>query len=124
MPSCGAWNAKFQDYFGIDVPNDADGVLQDVHWSQGSFGYFPTYALGNVLGAMLWEKINAELPSLQDEISGGELGSLREWLGENIHRHGSFYTPMDLLDRVLGVRQLDAKPLVSYLTAKVDELYG
>lgn len=119
-----AWNAKFQEYFGIDVPNDADGVLQDVHWSQGSFGYFPTYALGNVLGAMLWEKINAELPGLQGDISAGELGSLREWLGENIHRHGSFYPPMDLLERVLGVRQLDARPLVSYLTAKVDELYG
>ncbi len=119
-----AWHAKFREYLGVDVPNDAQGVLQDVHWSQGSFGYFPTYALGNVLGAMLWEKINVELPSLQDEIAKGELGSLREWLGENIHRHGSFYTPNDLLDRVLGVRALDAQPLVRYLTAKVDELYG
>jgi carboxypeptidase Taq len=119
-----AWRAKFRDYFGIDVPNDAEGVLQDVHWSQGSFGYFPTYALGNVLGAMLWTRINAELPDLEDEISRGELQSLRAWLKENIHQHGSFYTPNDLLDRVLGTRQLDAKPLISYLTAKVDELYG
>lgn len=119
-----AWSEKFRDYFGIDVPNDADGVLQDVHWSQGSFGYFPTYALGNVLGAMLWEKIHAEIPALDQEISAGELGTLREWLRENIHQHGSFYTPNDLLDKVLSVRQLDAAPLVNYLTAKVSELYG
>jgi carboxypeptidase Taq len=119
-----AWNAKFSEYFGIDVPNDAQGVLQDVHWSQGSFGYFPTYALGNVLSAMLWEKINAEIPTLSEDISGGEFGSLRTWLKENIHRHGSFYLPMDLLEKVMGVRELDAKPLIAYLTNKVDELYG
>lgn len=119
-----AWRAKFQDYFGIEVPNDAEGVLQDVHWSQGSFGYFPTYALGNVLGAMLWSRIESELPDLNSEISTGELQSLRAWLRENIHQHGSFYTPADLLERVLGTRQLDAKPLIAYLTAKVDELYG
>jgi carboxypeptidase Taq len=119
-----AWNAKFKEYFGIDVPDDAQGVLQDVHWSQGSFGYFPTYALGNVLSAMLWERINAEIPSLADDISSGEFGSLRGWLKENIHQHGSFYLPMDLLEKVMGVRQLDAKPLIAYLTSKVDELYG
>jgi carboxypeptidase Taq len=118
-----AWNAKFKEYFGIEVPEDAQGVLQDVHWSQGSFGYFPTYALGNVLGAMLWEKINGEIPSLTDDISSGEFGSLRGWLKENIHQHGSFYLPMDLLEKVMGVRQLDAKPLIAYLTNKVDELY-
>ena len=119
-----AWNTKFREYFGIDVPNDAQGVLQDVHWSQGSLGYFPTYALGNVLAAMLWKRINAEIPSLEQDLSAGDLSGLRAWLGDNIHQHGSFYLPMDLMEKVLGVRQLDAKPLIAYLTQKVDELYG
>lgn len=119
-----AWNAKFKEYFGIEVPNDAQGVLQDVHWSQGSIGYFPTYALGNVLSAMLWQRINAEMPSLEQDIASGEFANLRKWLRDNIHQHGSFYQPMDLLEKVLGVRQLDAQPLIAYLTKKVDELYG
>jgi len=119
-----AWNTKFREYFGIDVPNDAQGVLQDVHWSQGSLGYFPTYALGNVLASMLWKRINAEIPSLEQDLSAGDLSGLRAWLGDNIHQHGSFYLPMDLMEKVLGVRQLDAKPLIAYLTQKVDELYG
>ncbi|HWV25204.1 MAG TPA: carboxypeptidase M32 [Thermomicrobiales bacterium] len=119
-----AWNAKVKDYLGLDVPNDAEGVLQDVHWGSGSIGYFPTYALGNVLAAMLWSRISSELPNLTDDFARGEFASLRTWLGENIHQHGSKYMPMDLLDKVLGVRQLDAEPLIDYLTAKVNDLYG
>jgi carboxypeptidase Taq len=119
-----AWNSKISDYFSIDVPNDAQGVLQDVHWGSGSFGYFPTYALGNVLSAMLWEKITAENTGLLDDFEKGEFSGLRTWLGENIHQYGSKYMPMDLLDKVLGVRQLNAEPLINYLTAKVNDLYG
>lgn len=119
-----AWNAKYKDYLGVDVPSDSDGVLQDVHWSGGSMGYFPTYALGNVLGAMLWQRITTELPNLESEFAQGEFGSLREWSRENVHQHGSRYTPNDLLQRVLGTRKLDAQPLLDFLSAKVDELYG
>ncbi len=119
-----AWNAKYKDYLGVDVPDYSDGVLQDVHWSGGSMGYFPTYALGNILGAMLWQKINTELPNLASEFEAGEFGSLRNWSRENIHRHGSFYTPNDLLQKVLGTRTLDAQPQIDFLTAKVNELYG
>lgn len=119
-----AWNAKINEYLGIDVPNDAQGVLQDVHWGSGSFGYFPTYALGNVLGAMLWEEIIAENSGIEDDFARGEFGRLSEWLRENVHQYGSRYMPMDLLEKVLGVRQIEAEPLVSYLTDKVNELYG
>lgn len=119
-----AWNAKIKEYFGLDVPNDAQGVLQDVHWGSGSIGYFPTYTLGNVLAAMLWKRITAELPGLNDDFERGEFDRLRTWLGENIHQYGSKYLPMDLLEKVLGVRQLDAEPLIDYLTAKVNDLYG
>ena len=119
-----AWNAKYKAYLGVDVPSDSDGVLQDVHWSGGSMGYFPTYALGNVLGAMLWQRISSELPNLQSEFEQGEFGSLRKWSREHVHRHGSLYTPNDLLQKVLGTRTLDAQPLLDYLTVKVDDLYG
>ena len=119
-----AWNAKYKEYLGVDVPSDSDGILQDVHWSGGSMGYFPTYALGNVLGAMLWKRITTELPNLQSEFEQGEFGSLRDWSRENVHRHGSHYLPNDLLEKVLGTRKLDAQPLLDYLTAKVDDLYG
>lgn len=119
-----AWNAKIKDYLGLEVPSDAQGVLQDVHWGSGSIGYFPTYALGNVLGAMLWKRINDENANLTDDFERGEFGRLRTWLGENIHQYGSTYMPMDLLEKVLGVRQLDAEPLIGYLTEKVNDLYG
>lgn len=119
-----AWNAKYKEYLGVDVPSDRDGVLQDVHWSGGSMGYFPTYALGNVLGAQLWQRITNEIPNLQDEFEQGEFSSLRDWSRENVHQHGSHYLPNDLLQKVLGTRKLDAQPLLDYLTVKVDELYG
>jgi carboxypeptidase Taq len=119
-----AWNARIRDYLGIDVPNDANGVLQDVHWGTGSFGYFPTYALGNVLAAQLWERILADIPDIERDFEQGEFGQLRTWLAENIHRHGRKYMPMDLLDKVLGVKQLDPEPLIRYLTTKVNYLYA
>lgn len=119
-----AWNAKVHDYLGIDVPQASQGVLQDVHWGHGSFGYFPTYALGNVLGAMLWQRITAEVGGIEDDFSRGEFGRLRTWLREHVHQYGSKYLPIDLLDKVLGTRKLDAAPLITYLTDKVDSLYA
>jgi carboxypeptidase Taq len=112
------------DYLGVDVPNVSVGVLQDVHWSSGLFGYFPTYALGNVLSLMLWDRINREIPGLDDQFRAGEFGPLRTWLGENVHTHGSKFLPKDLMERVLGTRELDPQPLVTYLEQKVSDLYG
>ena len=119
-----AWNQKMHDYLGVSVPNDADGVLQDVHWSSGLFGYFPTYALGNVLSLQLWDRISDEIPDLDGSIRSGEFDSLRKWLGENVHTHGSKYLPKDLMEKVLGTRKLDPGPLTTYLEAKVTDLYG
>lgn len=119
-----AWNAKVREYLGIEVPDDANGVLQDVHWGSGLFGYFPTYALGNVLAAQLWKRILADIPDLEDDFSCGEFGRLREWLAGNIHRHGRKYMPKVLLQKVLGVSEFDPEPLIGYLTTKVNALYG
>jgi len=119
-----AWNAKVKTYLGIDVPNDSVGVLQDVHWASGLLGYFPTYALGNVVSLQLWQRITAEIPDLDAQVASGEFGALREWLREEIHQHGAKFTPKELLQRVVGKDQFDPEPLIAYLTAKVTDLYG
>jgi len=118
-----AWDAKVEEYLGIDVPDVADGVLQDMHWSGGAIGYFPTYALGNVISAQLWERIGRELPGLEDQVRAGELADLRDWLRENVHRHGRKYLPGELLERTVG-GGLDPQPLLRYLREKFGDIYG
>jgi carboxypeptidase Taq len=112
-----AWNARFKEYLGLDVPEDRLGVLQDVHWSGGSFGYFPTYALGNVIGLQIWEVVRAELPDLDDQFARGEFEPLHAWLRERVYRHGRKFTPSELLERVVG-GGMDAGPYVRYLREK------
>jgi carboxypeptidase Taq len=118
-----AWNARFRRYFGIDVTDDASGVLQDVHWSAGLIGYFPTYALGNLIAGQLWERAQVELDDLDASIAAGELGLLRDWLGRRIHRHGAKFTTNELLEREAG-GAVSVKPFVSYLQAKLGDVYG
>ena len=118
------WNRNIKRYLGLDVPNDAEGVLQDVHWGLGMFGYFSTYAVGNVVSLQLWERIRREIPKLDEQTARGEFNELRSWLAENIHQHGRKYMPNELLKRVVGTERFDAGPLIAYLTAKVNDLYG
>src|SRR5205823_12594746 len=94
-----AWNARFKEYLGIDVPDDAHGVLQDVHWASGTIGYFPTYALGNLISGHLWERAHADMPDLDEHIAAGELMPLRWWLRDRIHRHGGKFTSYEQLVR-------------------------
>ena len=93
-----AWNARYRDYLGLDVPDDARGVLQDVHWSGRAFGYFPTYSLGNVIAGQLWEAA-ARVPDLDAQIAAGELAVLGEWLRDRVHRHGRRLSPAQILER-------------------------
>ena len=116
------WNSRMWDYLGIEVPDDTHGVLQDVHWSGGSLGYFSTYALGNLISAQLWEKITADIPDVYDAIGQGEYGPLREWLRDNVHRHGRKFTPAETLERVVGMPQIDPEPYVRYLREKFSEI--
>jgi carboxypeptidase Taq len=118
------WNRRMWDYLGIEVPNDTEGVLQDVHWSGGSVGYFPTYALGNLISAQIWEKVTADLPDLHDGFEQGEFGPLRDWLREHLHRHGRKFTPGETLERVVGTSQIDPEPYVRYLREKLAAIYG
>lgn len=118
-----AWNAHMKDYLGIAPPNDAMGVLQDVHWSGGMIGYFPTYALGNLISAQLWEVIKRDIPDLESQFEQGEFGTLLGWLRENIHRHGAKFDPQELVQRVTGSK-IDPQPYVNYLRTKFSDIYG
>ncbi|HEX4362982.1 MAG TPA: carboxypeptidase M32 [Solirubrobacteraceae bacterium] len=118
-----AWAAKMKQFLGIDVPDDLRGVLQDIHWSEGIIGYFPTYAIGNVLAAQLWRAARTDMPDLDAQIELGELQALREWLREKIHRHGRLLPPPELVEQAIGV-PLDPAPMLEHLRAKYGALYG
>jgi carboxypeptidase Taq len=118
-----AWNARVKEYLGLEVTDDANGVLQDVHWSGMMIGYFPTYALGNLIAGQLWEAVHTQIPDLEERIANGELMPLRDWLRENVHRHGAKFSTSELLDRVVG-GPIAVGPFVSYLKAKLSDVYG
>ncbi len=118
-----AWNARMEEYLGVRPPNDALGVLQDVHWSGGGIGYFSTYALGNLVSAQLWKSIRSDIPDLDDQIRSGEFVVLLGWLREKVHRHGRKFEPQDLVQRITGSK-IDPSPYMDYLRSKFGELYG
>lgn len=117
-----AWNNSMQQYLGITPPNDSLGVLQDIHWSQGYFGYFSTYALGNLIAAQLWECMTNDIPDLDEQIQRGEFNALTSWMREKIHRHGAKFEPQELVQRITG-RKIDQRPYLRYLTNKYTEIY-
>ena len=111
------WNERMHEYLGVDVPNDAQGVLQDTHWASGHIGYFSTYLLGTVMSVQIWEKILEDIPELEEQIERGEFGALRDWLGEHIHSLGRKYSPQETLRRATG-STIDPKPYLAYLRNK------
>ncbi len=113
-----AWNARMAEYLGVDVPDDARGVLQDMHWAAGNLGYFPTYSLGNVISVQIWERAKEDLGDLDERFERGEFGELREWLREHLYRMGRKFTPQETIERATGSR-IDAKPYVRYLREKL-----
>lgn len=117
------WNEKMEEYLGVRPKNDAEGVLQDVHWSESLMGYFPTYALGNLAAAQLWESVTADIPDLDNQIAAGQFDDLHAWLREKVHRHGAKFDTPELLERVTG-RPLTAEPYLRYLKTKFGALYG
>jgi carboxypeptidase Taq len=118
-----AWNTKYRAYLGIDVPDDAKGCMQDVHWSMCALGYFPTYTLGNLYSAQFFEKAVADMPDLHEQFARGEFSNLLSWLRTNIHSQGSRYRAADLCEKVTG-RPLESAPLIRHLNDKLRPLYG
>ncbi len=118
-----AWNDKMNSILGITPENDSEGCLQDIHWSMGAFGYFPTYALGNLYAAQFFEQARLDIPDLDDRIATGDHQPLLSWLRENIHRHGKQYRAGELVERVTG-KPLSIEPFKAYISGKMAAVYG
>ena len=116
------WAARMQDYLGIFPTSDSLGVLQDVHWSWGMIGYFPTYALGNLVSVQLWEAMLKDIPDIYEQFERGEFLSLLKWMGEKIHRHGAKFEPQELIQKTTGFK-FDPQPYLRYLKNKYGEIY-
>lgn len=117
------WNQKYKEYLNIDVPSDANGCLQDVHWSHGSFGYFPTYSLGSFYAAQLYAKLEKDIPNYKKEVITGNYKPLLNWLRTNIHQHGSTYRASELCERATG-EKLNFKYFMDYAKTKFGGIYG
>jgi len=117
------WNQKMEEYLGIKPENDAVGVLQDIHWSQGLFGYFPTYTLGNLYSVQLFNQAKNELPNLEERISNGQLLDLKEWLNKNVHEYGKLYSAKDLVKKITG-ETLNPEYFIKYLKEKFGLIYN
>jgi carboxypeptidase Taq len=118
----GIWNERMQEFLGVDVPDDAHGVLQDVHWSGGGIGYFPTYALGNVISLQIWAAVGEALPDLDDQLAVGDASNLSAWLRDNLYSLGRKLTPKETLERLTGSPAIDPQPYLAYLRDKVGAL--
>jgi carboxypeptidase Taq len=118
-----AWNARMESYFGLTPPDDRQGVLQDVHWAEGLIGYFPTYALGNLISGQIWHSVNQAIPDLDDRIRQGRFEDLLAWQRSNIHRHGRKYLPAELVERATG-EPLTSRHYLDYLTRKYSDIYA
>jgi len=116
-----AWNTRFEELLGLEVPDDRHGVLQDSHWSGGSFGYFPTYLLGSVLSAQIWERAREALPDVEEQIERGDLSELHGWLRENLYALGRKLTPTETIGRIAG-GPIDPQPYLRYLRDKLGTL--
>ncbi|MGZ0747838.1 carboxypeptidase M32 [Haloparvum sp. AD34] len=117
-----AWNDKYEEYLGIRPENDAEGCLQDIHWAHGNFGYFPTYSLGSVMAAQLYEAASEDIDDLEGKIAEGDFDDLHEWLADNVHQHGSRYETNELVKRATG-DDFSADAFVDYVDEKYGELY-
>lgn len=117
-----AWNAKMQELLGITPSTNAEGCLQDIHWSMGALGYFPTYTLGNLYAAQFFQAFEKQYPKWADKVSKGELTFVKEWLHENVYQHGRRYSSAELIQRISG-KPFSAEPYVKYLNAKYKEIY-
>ena len=118
-----AWNDAYQELLGIRPDTDADGVMQDIHWSSGSIGYFPSYSLGNLYSAVLWEALEADHPDVEQRIAAGDLGVVLGWMREHVHRRGYLEESEDTVRRATG-HGLEVQPLIRYLRARRGPLYG
>jgi len=118
-----AWREKMREFLGIEPETDSQGVLQDVHWSMGAFGYFPSYALGNLYGLQFWEKLSSDIPNLEELIAGGDFAPIRAWLRDTIYVWGCRQEPQELIRTITG-KSLSAAPFLAYIESKYKDIYN
>ncbi|UCE95840.1 MAG: carboxypeptidase M32 [Candidatus Bathyarchaeota archaeon] len=116
------WNEKYKKYLGIDIENDSEGVLQDIHWASGGFGYFPTYALGNIISGQLLNTMEKSIPNWKKQLANGNFGDIKKWLIKNVHQQGNLYDPAVLVKRITG-ENMNVKPYLDYLNNKCSWVY-
>ncbi|HDQ05457.1 MAG TPA: carboxypeptidase M32 [Candidatus Bathyarchaeota archaeon] len=117
------WNESYRQYLGVTVKDDSEGVMQDTHWANGYYGYFPSYALGNIYSGQILASMEEEVQDWREQISNGNFGNVKQWLVKNVHSSGNLYSPAELIKRITG-RELAVDPYLSYLNKKYSGLYG
>jgi carboxypeptidase Taq len=117
-----AWNDKYEQYLGIRPETDAEGCLQDIHWSHGSFGYFPTYSLGSVLAAQIYDALEDDVGPVDEKVREGNFDVIADWLESNVHQHGARYTTPDLIQEATG-EEFTADYFLDYVHEKYSDLY-
>ena len=117
------WNQSYHDYLGVKVEDDSEGVMQDIHWSQGGFGYFSNYALGNIYSGQMLMAMEKTLPDWREQVARGNFNGIKDWLTKKVYSQGNLYDPADLIKKITG-KGLDVKPYLNYLNTKYSELYG
>ncbi len=117
-----AWNQKYKDYLGLEIENDSEGVMQDTHWASGSYGYFPTYALGNIYSGQILATMEKAVPTWRSQISKGDFKQVKQWLTQNVYSHGNLYNPRDLV-RIISGQDVNIQPYIEYLDQKCRGLY-
>ncbi len=117
------WNQSYKHYLGIDIENDSEGVMQDTHWASGLYGYFPSYALGNIYSGQILARIQKDLSGWKNQITRGNFHDIKQWLVKNVHSHGDLYDPADLIKKITD-EELNVKPYLNYLNEKYSKLYG
>ena len=117
------WNQKYKENLGLSIENDSEGVMQDTHWASGLYGYFPSYALGNIYSGQILARIKEDIQDWRSQLAQGNLENIKGWLVKNVHSHGDLYEPAELIKKITG-KKLDAKPYLEYLEEKYSALYG
>jgi len=117
------WNQKYEQYLDVKIENDSEGVMQDTHWASGLYGYFPSYALGNIYSGQILAEMQKDWPNWRKQLEKGDFKNVKEWLTKNVHSYGNLYDPADLIKKITG-KGLDFKPYLNYLNEKYRSLYG
>jgi carboxypeptidase Taq len=117
------WNQKYKKYLGVDIENDSEGVMQDIHWAGGMFGYFPTYALGNIISGQLLRTMEKSISDWKEQLTRGEFKNIKKWLARNVHQQGDLYDPAILVRKITG-EGMNVKPYLEYLDSKFSWVYG